>query len=154
MFQDEHGDFPKGSYIRNPRGTKHTPGSEPGCVIFVKLWQFDPADQDQIRLETSPRPFVKADGRPGVEVKKLFHNAREDVRLERWQPSARVTVPTATGGVEVLVLDGAFVEASETFTAQSWLRLPEGAKLDAVAGLDGCEVWIKAGRSVPPAHPQ
>ena len=43
VFQDEHGDFPAGSYIRNPPTTSHTPGSEPGCTIFVKLWQFDPA---------------------------------------------------------------------------------------------------------------
>jgi anti-sigma factor ChrR (cupin superfamily) len=27
VFQDEHGDFPAGSYIRNPPGSRHTPGS-------------------------------------------------------------------------------------------------------------------------------
>jgi hypothetical protein len=32
--------------------------------------------------------------------------------------------------------------------------MPKGAKLDANAGPDGCFVWIKAGRSVEPAHPQ
>ena len=30
VFQDEHGDFPAGSYIRNPPESKHTPGSESG----------------------------------------------------------------------------------------------------------------------------
>ena len=39
VFQDEHGDFP----IRNPPTSSHTSGSAPGCTIFVKLWQFDPA---------------------------------------------------------------------------------------------------------------
>ena len=33
VFQDEHGDFPAGSYIRNPPTTSHTPGSESGCTI-------------------------------------------------------------------------------------------------------------------------
>ena len=37
VFSDEHGDFPAGSYIRNPPGSRHTPGSEKGCTIFVKL---------------------------------------------------------------------------------------------------------------------
>ena len=37
VFQDEHGDFPVGSYIRNPPTSSHTPGSETGCKIFVKL---------------------------------------------------------------------------------------------------------------------
>lgn len=38
VFQDEHGDFPAGSYIRNPPESSHKPGSESGCLIFVKLW--------------------------------------------------------------------------------------------------------------------
>lgn len=41
VFQDEHGDFPVGSYIRNPPQSSHTPGSKEGCTIFVKFWQFD-----------------------------------------------------------------------------------------------------------------
>ena len=40
VFSDEHGGFPAGSCIRNPPTTAHTPGSRPGCTIFVKLWQF------------------------------------------------------------------------------------------------------------------
>ena len=43
VFQDEHGDFPAGSYIRNPPQSRHTPRSAPGCTIFVKLWQLNPA---------------------------------------------------------------------------------------------------------------
>ena len=38
VFQDEFGDFPTGTYVRNPPTTAHTPGSETGCTIFVKLW--------------------------------------------------------------------------------------------------------------------
>lgn len=36
VFSDEHGDFPAGSYIRNPPTSAHTPGSAPGCVIFCE----------------------------------------------------------------------------------------------------------------------
>ena len=28
VFQDEHGDYPAGSYIRNPPQSKHIPGSD------------------------------------------------------------------------------------------------------------------------------
>src|SRR4051812_16039306 len=137
-FQDEHGDFPTGSYIRNPRGTRHTPRSEPGCVIFVKLWQFDAADQEQVRLDSSVIPFVEVAGRPGVGIKHLFRNDREEVRLERWQADARVTIPAAAGGMEMLVLDGSFADGGGRFTEHSWLRLPESEPLDAVAGPGGC----------------
>ena len=40
VFTDEEmGDFPAGYYVRNPVGSSHTPSSEEGCIIFVKLWQ-------------------------------------------------------------------------------------------------------------------
>ena len=47
IFSDEPGDFPAGTYIRNPPTSRHTPGSRSGCTIFVKLWQF--------RLDDQPR---------------------------------------------------------------------------------------------------
>src|SRR6266851_7949802 len=50
VFQDEHGEFPAGSYVRNPPTSRHTPGSVPGCTLFVKLWQFDPADRHQVEI--------------------------------------------------------------------------------------------------------
>ena len=37
VFSDEHGDYPAGSWIRSPHGSRHQPGSEPGCLIYVKV---------------------------------------------------------------------------------------------------------------------
>jgi hypothetical protein len=144
VFSDEHGDFPAGSYIRNPPTTSHTPGSKPGCIIFVKLWQFDPHDRTQLRLDTNAMPFHPAPEREGVEVMKLFHDGREDVRLERWAADCAFELPVP-GGIEILVLAGGFSEGGETFGPQSWLRLPTRAVLRVKAGSSGCRVWVKAG---------
>src|SRR5262245_5058516 len=144
IFQDERGDYPAGSYVRNPPDSSHTPGSQPGCVIFVKLRQFDPDDRTQIRIETDGRPFESAPARPGVEILPLHRDRREDVRLERWAAGGRIELE-APHGIEVLVLDGSFVEDGEEFTRQSWLRLPPRSTLRADAGTDGCRVWIKSG---------
>ncbi len=35
-FADETGVYPQGTWIRNPAGSKYTPYSEQGCVIYVK----------------------------------------------------------------------------------------------------------------------
>jgi len=145
MFQDEHGDFPAGSYLRNPPGTRHTPGSAPGCTIFVKLWQFDPKDRTQVRLDSGAVPFVPAPARPGVAARALFRDTVEDVRIERWDADTAVHLPRLEGGLELLVLEGSFHEGGEVFTAQSWLRLPAGAALAAQAGAEGCIVWAKSG---------
>ncbi|HEV8679585.1 MAG TPA: cupin domain-containing protein [Stellaceae bacterium] len=144
VFQDEHGDYPAGSYVRNPPTSRHTPRSAPGCVIFVKLWQFDPADRTPVRRDTGRMPYTPAPDRPGVEITPLFRDANEDVRLERWSPGAAIDLPVP-GGAEILVLDGGFVEGGEVFAAHSWLRLPCGSALRATAGPGGCKAWVKTG---------
>ncbi len=35
-FQDEHGDYPAGSWIRSPHLSQHHPWSDDGCLIYVK----------------------------------------------------------------------------------------------------------------------
>lgn len=144
VFQDEFGDFPAGSYIRNPPQSGHTPGSEPGCVIFVKLWQFDPADRTHVRLDTNKMASLDVAGRKGVRVMPLFSDGREDVRIEDWPAGASIDL-APVGGLEVLVLAGSFTEAGEDFPAGSWLRLPVDAPLIAQPGPAGCRVWIKEG---------
>jgi hypothetical protein len=79
-----------------------------------------------------------------VEAMPLFEDAHERVQLERWSPGAAVEVPLP-GGMELLVLEGGFAEGGEVFEAHSWLRLPAGVTLRAVAGPQGCRVWVKAG---------
>jgi anti-sigma factor ChrR (cupin superfamily) len=144
VFEDEHGEFPAGSYVRNPPTSRHTPGSAPGCILFVKLWQFDLSDRTPVAINTEAMPYRPATGRPGVETIPLFCDSREDVSLERWAAGGVITM-TVPGGAEVLVLGGDFSEAGERFETQSWLRLPPGSMLCAKAGPEGCRVWVKTG---------
>lgn len=147
VFQDEHGDFPAGCYIRNPPTSSHTPRSLPGCTIFVKLWQFDPADRTHVRIDTGKMPYLPDPRRAGLEVMPLFQDGWESVRLERWAPNAEIDL-VATGGMELLVLDGGFSDESESFEPLSWLRLPPGATARASAHASGCRVWVKTGHLV------
>lgn len=130
VFQDESGDYPAGSYMRNPPGSGHRPGSQPGCVIFVKLWQFRRDDQAYVALRD-------ADG-------ILFDNGHEQVRIENW-PANRDVEVSNPDGLELLVVAGSFSDATETFTRQSWLRHPAGKPLRVRTGVDGARVWLKSG---------
>ena len=47
-FADERGEYPAGTYLRNPPGSGHAPWSEGGCVLFVKLGQFHLGDRESI----------------------------------------------------------------------------------------------------------
>lgn len=144
VFQDEHGDCPAGSYIRNPPQSKHTPASEPGCTILVKLWQFDLADRSHIRIDTNKLGRVEDAARPGVSVSPLFCDERENVRMENWQAGASHPVE-AEGGAEIFVLKGSIVEAGETLPKHAWLRTPIGYALNIKAGPEGARLWIKSG---------
>ena len=36
-FSDEYGDYPAGSWLRNPHLSRHQPFSDEGCLIYVKV---------------------------------------------------------------------------------------------------------------------
>jgi len=144
VFQDEAGDHPVGTYVRNPPGSAHVPASAPGCTIFVKLWQFDPKDLQPLRAEIPALPRAEDPLRPGVRLAPLVARQDEVVRIEDWAPGARVPL-LAPRGLELLVLAGGFREAGEDFGRHAWLRLPPGYRGAAEAGPAGATVWAKAG---------
>ncbi|MCR9125338.1 MAG: cupin domain-containing protein [Rhodobacteraceae bacterium] len=153
VFQDEHGDFPVGTYVRNPPTSSHRPSSAEGATILVKLWQFDPEDRTAVTVSTHDTTATPDPARAGVAVVPLYRDTREDVRIEHWSPGARIDLE-GHGGAEILVLGGGFRENGETFAEMSWLRLPPDMALAAVAGPEGARVWIKTGHLArPPRAP-
>ncbi|MTI16636.1 cupin [Rhodobacteraceae bacterium RKSG542] len=144
VFQDEHGDYPAGSYVRNPPGTRHSPYSKEGCELFVKLWQFDPSDKKSINLNMNDVEAEPDGLRAGVSVVPLFENNFEDVRLEIWEPHSK-TYFFAQAGAELLVLEGELYEGGDMLKAGSWLRLPPNYEAKVLSGASGAKVWIKTG---------
>ena len=144
IFEDDYGNWPTGSYIRNPPTSKHQPGSKDGCVIFVKLVQFNPDDRTFVHADIAKLGSVEDRNRDGVKVSPLFKDADEDVRVEYWDANTTVTIDTA-GGAEILVLDGGFKESGDQLRKHSWLRVPAAYEFNAVASNSGAQVWIKSG---------
>lgn len=127
-FQDEHGDYPSGSYFRNPPGTAHSPAAADGCEIFVRLWQFRAGDTAQI--------VRQPDQAEGI----LFEDGAERVSIEDWQGA--VSHPNLRG-LELLVLAGTLTIDGETLGPQGWHRRPAGMSFRATCGADGTRVWLK-----------
>lgn len=140
-FQDEHGDYPAGTYVRNPPTSSHTPGAEEGCVIFVKLWQFDLDDRTQFRVDMASDLETVGNG---VALKTLHQDARETVLYVELAPNTVWSDPAA-GGAELLVLDGSLQESGDDLHKGSWLRVPDGKGISVSAGKDGAIFWIKTG---------
>lgn len=140
-FQDEHGDYPAGSYFRNPPATSHTPASADGCTIFVRLWQF--RDGDNAQIVRQPGGGQAAPLRDGaIAARILFEDSAERVCIEDWRAGARVEVQNCQG-LELLVLSGRITANGEELEAQSWGRLPAGQGFKAVVGPEGAQIWFK-----------
>lgn len=138
VFEDEHGRYPVGSYIRNPPGSAHAPRSSEGCIIFVRLRQFRADDRQHV----VDLPAAFGDGRSPFMARPLFEGVDEHVAIVRWEPSATIEL-TTHGGLELLVLEGQFSTRDDSLGRWSWLRLPPDTPLTGAAGSSGCVAWVK-----------
>lgn len=147
-FQDEHGDYPAGSYLRNPPGTAHKPAAKHGCTIFVKLWQFRKGDHVQIVRQ--PGEGTMTPLREGaIAACLLFEDGVERVSIEDWQPGASITIQNHPG-LEVLVLSGSLTTDTVELGEQSWGRFPADVMLRSIVSSQGARIWIK---QAPLQHP-
>jgi len=143
-FSDEHNDYPKGTYVRNPIGTSHTPHiGEMGATILVKLHQFAADDVAHFHVDTTKMTFT-AGKTPGVEEALLHAHGSEKVRLVRLSQGGEMPVTGGENGAEIFVLEGAFSDAQGQYPTGTWLRIPGGSPQNLHSDT-GCLLWIKTG---------
>lgn len=122
VFSDHEGDFPAGSYIRNPEGYTHAPFSKEGCKIFVKLHQFDTNDRQQVRIDTQNAPFRPGQG--NLKVLPLHQHGTESTALVWWPANEKFVLHRHMGGEEIYVISGEFIDEHGRYPAGSWIRSP------------------------------
>ena len=105
-FADEKGRYPAGTYIRNPPGSSHSPFSETGCVIFVKLNQFAEGDSERVVIDTNSTDWLQGQG--GLQVMPLHQHAGQNTALVKWPAGERFQPHRHLGGEEIFVLSGTF----------------------------------------------
>lgn len=142
-FSDEGGDYPAGTYVRNPIGTAHKPHTEEGCTILVKLHQFSGTDRAQFHVNTKSAAFEPGEAE-GLHVLPLHLHQGEYVRLVRFEPGAVARVYNHDGGEEIFVLEGTFEDEHGHYPAGTWLRNPHGSG-HAPRSDEGCLLWMKTG---------
>ena len=145
VFGDEHGDYPSGTYVRNPIGTAHTPrvGAE-GATLFVKLQQFDKEDSTPCVINTSKTPW-RAGLVPGLQVMPLHQFGTENVALVKWAPHTRFQPHTHFGGEEIFVLEGVFHDEHGVYPQGSWLRSPHLSRHHPFTQKEGALIFVKTG---------
>lgn len=144
-FHDDGGDYPDGTYVRNPAGTVHARSAGPdGAVLFVKLNQFAVGDAQRVVIDTSAARWSQGLV-PGLSVLPLHEHGSEHVALVRWAPATRFVPHHHWGGEEILVLDGVFEDEHGTYPKGCWLRSPHLSEHDPFTGPDGALIYVKTG---------
>ncbi|WP_166836830.1 cupin domain-containing protein [Rheinheimera pleomorphica] len=144
VFSDEHGDYPAGTYLRNPPGTSHQPFSKDGCTLLVKLWQFAADDSEQVVINTKAQSWHQGLV-PGLSVMPLHEHNGVNTALVRWAPNTQFNRHIHVGGEEILVLQGLFRDEHGEYPAGSWLRNPRYSEHTPFTGPEGALIYVKVG---------
>ncbi|MEM7209700.1 MAG: cupin domain-containing protein [Pseudomonadota bacterium] len=142
VFSDESGDFPAGTYFRNPEGFAHAPHSDEGCELFVKLHQFKPEDSLRVCIDTH-----SADWSPGhgnSQVLPLHSFQGEQTALVKWPAGEKFIPHQHWSGEEIFVICGEFIDEHGRYPAGSWLRSPRPSSNHPLAEKDTI-ILVKTG---------
>jgi hypothetical protein len=143
VFSDENGDYPAGTYVRNPPGSGHAPYSAGGCRILVKLRQFDPDDLTRVVVDTRDGALWRTDAN-GTARLPLHSFGSEQVEMRSVNAGQSLELDLWSGGLELFVIAGALSYEGTSLGKESWLRLPDGSSGRATAET-GTVVWVKTG---------
>lgn len=138
--------FPAGWYMRNPPGSAHQPASEPGALLFVKLWQMPAHNAAHVRVDTRNPTAWQTHGERAVC--SLYADDAEKVALHRLPPGETLfstAFPRPPVQAELLVISGTLRVDDQTLTTGGWLRLPAHDPAVLAAGDGGTTVYLKTG---------
>lgn len=120
---DENGNYPKGTYVRNPNGSSHA-HSKLGCRLFVKLSQIHEEDQGQRVINTKRESKWLPGPVEGTEIYPLHMWDCESVFLIRWLSEASFKPTLNPDGEEIYVVHGQLNDKQGTYPKGSWIRNP------------------------------
>ncbi|MFQ3322395.1 MAG: anti-sigma factor ChrR (cupin superfamily) [Pseudomonadales bacterium] len=141
-FSDQTGDYHAGTYFRNPEGFIHAPFSEQGCVLLVKLHQFQANDSDHITIDTKSTEWLPGNG--NLQVMPLHSFGAEHVALVKWPAGERFQPHTHFGGEEIYVINGEFKDELDSYPAGTWIRSPHLSSHNPYVDEDTL-IWVKVG---------
>ena len=144
IFSDQYGDYPKGTYVRNPDKSSHNPFSKDGCIIFVKLRQFNKDDTKRVVKKTYDLPWYKGLA-SGLFVMPLHEYETEHAALVKWEPNTIFNAHKHWGGEEILVLEGVFYDEFGSYPKGSWIRSPHLSQHAPFTKDEGALIFVKTG---------
>jgi len=143
-FSDEYGDYPAGTYVRNPPGSRHRPFSRTGCILLVKSRQIADDDRARVVIDTNSAEWQDYPGAPGLMTTVLHTHGRERVQLLRWGAGVSYPKHKHAGGEELYILGGSLSDEYGTYSTGTWVRSPVGSS-HTPSSAEGALLLVKTG---------
>ena len=149
VFSDEYGDYPAGTYVRNPPGSFHSPRTAPGCTILVKLRQMPDSEHGRVVVDTTRAAWGRSDiGGHQSQLLYVSPETGERVTLEKLAAGATLPSARSGGGEEIFLLTGTLVDDYGHYGAGTWIRSPVGSS-SKFGSHEGAVFWAKRGHLHP-----
>ena len=143
-FSDQHGDYPRGTYLRNPHNSDHIPFSKDGCKILVKLRQFQNGDTVSIVKDTLKSVWLQGLV-PGLKVMPLHTFQTEHSAMVKWEPNTQFNAHKHWGGEEIYVVEGVFYDQFGSYPKGTWIRSPHLSEHRPFTKNEGALIFVKTG---------
>ena len=140
VYADEHGEYPEGTYLRYPPGSTHTPFSEEGCILFVKVDHFQLGDDQRVVLRRDEMQWKTLEN--GCSMVTLHEYGEEHTALVRWPQGKCLPVHSRQSGEEVLILEGQLADEYGAYPNHTWIRYPHQSEHNFTSE-EGALVFIK-----------
>lgn len=155
-FKDQFGEFPAGTYVRNPIDSSHAPWvDEDGCTIMVKLLQMADTGEgtDPLHVNLEAAKTTNGENADFGTTLDLYKNEQTGERVQIYwvDPSAKIPNDEEgkSGGEELFVIEGSLeLENGDEYSKWGWLRFPVGGTKERAslhAGEKGAQVYRKTG---------
>ncbi len=140
-FSDETGHYPQHWYVRNPVDSSHTPFSDDGCEIFVKLAQLPPNEKG-IQIDTATAKWQQCST---IEATLSLWSSRYEITtLHRLTPSPTLLQWQFAEPTEIFLIQGEIKIEDKYYQARSWLRIPANTPFKFKV-CDTCTLYRKIG---------
>lgn len=142
-LKDEYGEYSTGTYIKNPPGSQHTPFTQEGCTLFVKLRHMAPDDAQRVVIDSQSVDWFPGLV-PGLCVLPLSTFGTTNTAMVRWAPGTYFNAHRHFGGEEILVVNGVFEDEHGRYPEGFWLRSPHMSSHKPFS-TEGCTILVKTG---------
>lgn len=155
-FKDQFGEFPAGTYVRNPIGSEHAPWvDDDGCTIMVKLLQMAETQGEgttplHVNLQQAKTELGQST-KFGTTA-ELYRNQQTGEVVHMCWLDRDKSLPAddlSLGGEELFILKGSLMLPNQVYREWGWLRFPpgepDGQRTELKAGPEGAQVFRKTG---------